>query len=151
MREEDARRPPAVLFGARRTLLLFILAAGVLAWWRLGLHSGSLSPSRGGWEVAKQFLAAALRPAFDYETPPAGDVPPFLVRVVRGSLDTIRYAGAAVTLSVICGFILGFFGSSAWWSGDRHGGILRRTIAPVVWCVVRIFITLSRSIHELIW
>lgn len=151
MREEDVRRPLTSIAGARRTLLLFVLAAGVLAWWRLGLNPQQLKPSPGGWEVAKQFLAAALHPALDYETAPSGEVAPFLVRVVRGSLDTIRYAGAAVTLSVVCGFILGFFGSTAWWAGERHGGLFRRIMAPAVYFVVRIFITLCRSIHELIW
>jgi len=151
MHEGNVRRPLTSIAGARRTLLLFVLAAGVLAWWQLGLNPAQLKPSPGGWEVAKQFLSAALHPVFDYETPPSGEVAPFLVRVVRGCLDTIRYAGAAVSLSVVCGFILGFFGSTAWWSGDRHGGILRRIMAPAIYCVVRILITLCRSIHELIW
>src|SRR5687767_12958612 len=133
MREGNVRRPLELLTGARRTLLLFVLAAGALAWWRLDLDTAQLKPSQGGWEVAKHFLSAALQPALDYETTPSGEVAPFLVRVVRASLDTIRYAGAAVTLSVICGFILGFFGSTAWWSGDRHGGFLRRTVAPAVY------------------
>jgi phosphonate transport system permease protein len=156
MDERDVRRPLAWFRGARRTLLLFLLAAGALAWWRLGLKMSDLKLSPGGWdsggsEIAKDFFSAALRPALDYETTPVGEVPPFLVRIVRGSLDTLRFAGAAVTLSVVCGFILGFFASTAWWSGDSRGGTLRKIVNPAVYSLVRIFITLCRSIHELIW
>ncbi len=151
MDEENVRRPLAGLRGARRSLLLCVLAFGVLAWWQLGLKTADLKPSEGGAKLAGEFLSAALHPALDYETPPVGDVAPFMVRVVRGSLDTLRYAGAAVALSVVFGFILGFFASTAWWSGESRGGPLRRVMAPVVYGFVRIFITLCRSIHELIW
>ncbi len=151
MHEGNVRRPLAWLRGARRTLLLCVLVFGALAWWNLGLKTADLKPSEGGGKLAGQFLSAALHPALDYESPPVGDVAPFMVRVVRGCLDTLRYAGAAVALSVVCGFILGFFASTAWWSGESRGGPLRRIIAPVVYGGVRIFITLCRSIHELIW
>ncbi len=151
MDERNVRRPLAHLWGARRTLLLCVLAFGALAWWKLGLQPSDLKPSEGGAKLAGEFLAAALHPALDYETPPVGDVAPFMVRVVRGSLDTLRYAGAAVALSVVFGFVLGFFASTAWWSGDRQGGPLRRVVAPVIYGLVRIFITLCRSVHELIW
>lgn len=151
MVEGNVRRPLAWLRGARRTLLLCVLAFGALAWWNLELKTSDLKPSEGGSRLAGQFLSAALHPVLDYETPPVGDVAPFMVRVLRGALDTLRYAGAAVTLSVICGFILGFFASTAWWSGESRGGPLRRILAPAVYGIVRIFITLCRSIHELIW
>ncbi len=151
MDEGNVRRPQAWRQGARRTLLLCIVAFGALAWWKLGLRMADLKPSAGGAELAGEFLAAALHPALDYETPPVGEVAPFMVRVVRGSLDTLRYAGAAVALSVVFGFILGFFASTAWWSGESRGGPLRRIMAPAVYGVVRVFITLCRSLHELIW
>ena len=148
---DEMRRPLARLCGARRTLLLCILAFGALAWWRLGLKTSELEPTPGGREIAAEFLRAALRPALEYESPPVGEVAPLLVRVARGALDTLRYAGAAVALSVVCGFVLGFFGSSAWWSGAARGGLVRRALAPALYVVARLVMTLSRSIHELIW
>jgi phosphonate transport system permease protein len=137
--------------GARRLLLTGILIAGAAAWCLLGLRPSQLRPSEGGWEIAQQFLAAALHPALDYESPPTAGVAPFLVRIARGCFDTLRFAGAAVFLSTVFGFILGFFASTAWWSGEARGGRLRRLMAPAVYSLVRVFITLCRSVHELIW
>lgn len=144
-------RPLAWLRGPRRLLLLCIVLFGAVAWWRLGLKTSELELTEGGRAVAGQFLSAALRPAFDYETKPVGEVAPFMVRVLRGAFDTLRYAGAAVALSVLCGLALGFLGSSAWWSGEARGGPLRRLLAPSVYFAARLVMIVSRSIHELIW
>ncbi len=67
---DEMRRPLARLCGARRTLLLCLVAFGALAWWRLGLKTSELEPTSGGREIAAEFLSAAQRPAMEYESPP---------------------------------------------------------------------------------
>jgi phosphonate transport system permease protein len=136
---------------ARRRLLGAIVVAAIVAWVGLGLHREPLEPTSGGWDAVGKFFSAALHPAWTYESAPVGPIAPLPVRTLRAALDTIRYAGAAVTLSVVLGLVLGFCGSSAWW--DYPGapqGRAWRVATRGIWVAARGVMTLCRCTHELI-
>lgn len=145
-------------FGTRRIVLIAILIAGLWAAWELQLIPSDLLPSAGGIEVAGQFFSGAVAPALTYEAEfiPEGTTP-LVLKVISASLRTISFAAAAISLSLFIGAILGFLGSSAWWTENLPGGessiqrSARRSIVPILYIMVRIFIALSRSIHELLW
>jgi phosphonate transport system permease protein len=66
-------------------------------------------------------------------------------------------AAVAVGFSILPGLIFGFLGSTAWWSENLPGSsnalqrLWRRALAPTLYVISRVFITFTRSIHELIW
>lgn len=150
-------RAATLSFGTRAGVLASLAVAGVLAWFVLGLEPSDLMPNEGGWSIARRFFAGAIRPAFDYE----GEVPPGTEPLwwsVLGFLRrTIVFAAAAMSLALVVGIVLGFFGSSAWWSDSIRGGsgplarALARTLWPTTWFLARTLIVLMRSVHELLW
>ncbi len=137
--------------GSRRIFFLLVLVAAGWAWSHLGLSRQPLAINPGGQKVWREFIGAAWQPALTYESAAMEGVPrpPLLVRVIRAAFDTLRFAGAAVALSVVFGMVLGFFASSSW-LGERVGG-WRWMVGWAFHGVVKVVITLCRSIHELIW
>jgi phosphonate transport system permease protein len=98
-----------------------------------------------------------FRPALDYESPPPPGAPPLLFEALGALRRTLVFAVAAMSLAVPAGLILGFLGSTAWWSDEPAGGrsglvrTLRRLIAPSVFGATRAAIVAMCSIHELLW
>ena len=123
----------------RRALVLLLIAVlGVLAWWNLGLSFEKLHPRGNGFQVAKDFLAAALHPALDYEASfvPEGS-PPFLNVIATGFQRTIIFASASLSLALLFGLPLGVLASSMTPQGFRGA--------------VRVLTAGMRSVHELLW
>ncbi len=63
-----------------------------------------------------------------------------------------------MALALVAGVILGFFASTAWWSGEPNYAAdstsvthLRRKICAAIYVLARLTIALFRSIHELFW
>ncbi len=111
---------------------------GVIAWWSLGLSLGQLVPRGQGFEIAREFLAAAFRPALTYEADfvPSG-APPFLRVIFDGFISTVVFASAALSLALVIGLPL---------------AVLASDLAPKgVRVPVRIWIAGMRSVHELLW
>jgi len=134
---------------ARRLLLgtLLALALASAAW--LDLSWRGLLPGRGGWELAGKFFAGALAPAWDYEDRSGlpATAAPFLAQVAAATVNTLRIALAAVSLSLVLGIALGFCACSAWWPHPAHARVAPR----LLWIAARGLMTLLRSVHELIW
>ena len=143
--------PPAEArpWPARRLLIvaLILLAAGSAAW--LDLSWRGLQPGRGGWELAGRFFAGALAPAWDYEDRSGlpATAAPFLSQVIAATINTLRIALAAVSLSLVMGLALGFCACSAWWPESPRAQRGPR----VLWLTARATMTFLRSVHELIW
>jgi len=133
----------------RRLVLGALAVAAVLAGAWLDLSWRGLMPGRGGWELAGRFFSGALAPAWDYEDRSGlpAEAAPFLARVAVAMANTLRIALAAVSLSLVIGLILGFFGCSGWWPESPRA----RRGPRVLWLVSRGVTTLLRSVHELIW
>ena len=157
MAAELPRTPDAPLWSRRRIVLTAITVAAVLAAIALDVSWRGLAPQAGGWKLVRSFFVRAIAPAFDYE----GDVPagtePLLFAALGAMRRTLVFAVAGMSLALVMGTVLGFFGSSAWWTGERAGGRdaatrgLRRAIAPAIWSVTRVVIVGMRSVHELLW
>lgn len=130
--------------GSIRWVFLAIAGVVVLAGLGLGLDFRELVPGRGGWSLVREFFAAALTPAFDYE---AAAVPqgarPFCLKVAAAALETLRIAAAGMALSLVVGVPLGF-AASRHFCGPRERRCLRRRL-------VRVLVAMMRSVHELIW
>jgi phosphonate transport system permease protein len=150
------RRAPFAMRRRGVVLLAIALAAGI-AFLALDAPLAGLVPQRGGLAIVRGFFARMLRPALTYETAVPPGTPPLLLEALGGLRRTLVFAVAAMSLAVPAGFVLGFLGSTAWWSGDLAGGgssvsrALRRSVAPAVWGAMRALIVGMRSIHELLW
>jgi phosphonate transport system permease protein len=134
-------------------LLLFVLCVV-----QLGPRVVAVSDGADPLGTIGRFFGAAFTPALADESPnlPEG-ARPFLLRVGVDLLRTVRYALVAMSLAVPAGFFLGFLASTAWWPGSmdctRAGWwcrLSRAGLRCVRWAC-RFFITLLRSVHELIW
>lgn len=136
--------------GRRGAVILAIVAAAVWACVVLDLRADY---SRGGAGIVGDFFSRAWRPALTYESEPPAGTTPLPVKAAQAAYRTVIFAAAAMGLSVVAGLLLGFPASSAWWEGDpaRPGGRLRRALAPALYGATRTFITLMRSVHELLW
>ena len=144
--------------GARRLILLGIALAGLWAVLELDLRPGDLVPAKGGLTLTAKFFTGAISPALTYEADFVPDgTRPLWYKVGIAAARTVGFAAAAASLSLVCGLILGFFASTAWWSDEEVGGAgpVRRTfrwsVRPAIYGVTRIAIALARSIHELVW
>ncbi len=165
MAAELAARPPArrdppprrTALGRRGRLLLVVFAAAAASWAWLGLSPADALPGETGRGVLLLFLEGMVTPALTYE----GEVPPgttpLLWKVVLAIRDTVLFAAAAMSLSLVIGLVLGVLGSTAWWADEeqctrgRFGRTLRCTLLPAVYALVRAVIALMRSVHELLW
>jgi phosphonate transport system permease protein len=115
--------------GRRGAILLLLVAAGLASAAALGLGPAGLVPRGGGAEIAREFAAAALRPALRHEADwlPRG-ASPFPLRLLDAAWRTVAYA--------------------AWWVGEtgKPSGI-----GPLVQVAARTLVALLRSVHELLW
>ena len=142
-------RPPAV--GARGWIVVSVIVASGLAAWHLELRPSELAHLVGS-ESLREFFAAALTPSLGYEDPAVpADVPPLLAVAGRAAWNTVVYALAAMSLSIVAGVVLGVCGSSAWWPSSPRPGGARRWALRALQVVARTVSGLLRSIHELLW
>ncbi len=155
MATDTAERPRTA--GLRRLVLLGIVGAGLAAGITLELDPRDLVPSAGGLAVAGEFFSRALSPALTYEAEFVPDsAPPLALKVLASLRTTVLFAAAAMSLSIVVGILLGFLGSTAWWTEDPMGGRSRRRLlgrgpSLAVYGATRVLITLMRSVHELLW
>ena len=126
-------------------LLFIICAIG------LKLNPGGLIPSHAAhWERAGQFFKAAFDPAFDYEDEGVpDDADPIWIKGIKGLFLTLKFAFGAMSLAVPAAFVLGFFGSSAWWPEPCPPKL--KWLLRTIFFVTRFVMSFARSIHELIW
>ena len=152
--EAFQRRPSS--FSRRGRLLFALLLAALISWISLGLSLEDLVPREGGRSILALFMEGALNPAFDYEAAsvPEG-TPPLLVKVSGAAANTLLFAIAGMSLSLIIGLVLGFLGSTSWWAADGAVSPLGRgplrKLMPLLYASVRALIALMRSVHELLW
>lgn len=136
----------AMLFGRRWLLVILAL---LFAWTvtKLGTNITNLSESADPWSATSRFFSAAFSPSFVDENPtlPEGATP-FLERVGHDLLRTFRYAIIAMSMAIPVGLILGLFASELVLPDNR----LRPLLNALRWGV-RMFLSLIRAIHELIW
>ncbi len=131
--------------GSGLAVLAGLGLAGLAASLYLGLDVAGLWPGPGGLSLAREFFGAAARPAFHFQGGfREGTV---VMQAVAAMGMTVVFAGAAISLAVAGGLVLGFLGSSAWWemAGIRPGW------GPAVTAGARVLMTFMRSIHELVW
>lgn len=142
------RRPPPL--GPRGAVLLLLGVLGLVAALALGLTPSKLLPNRGGLELLGRFLAAAVRPALDYQGEFRPETP-FLLKVLAATGRTLLFAVAAMSLSLLVGLPLGVLASSVWWRPEAFGGGRLRLLARPLLVGARVGIALLRSVHELLW
>jgi phosphonate transport system permease protein len=136
--------------GRRGVVLLAIALAALAAFFVLDAPIGGLVPQRGGLSIVRDFFSHMFRPALTYETAVPSGTTPLLLETFAAMRRTLVFAVAAMSLAVPVGFVLGFLGSTAWWSGEHSSGF-RRSIAPAIWSATRVLIVAMRSVHELLW
>ena len=137
--------------GRRRWLFVGLVVAGLLAAWYLKLGPRAITSGSGSWEIFKRFLMGAFQPALDYErTPPPGTTP-FLWRVVEALWATVRYAVTAVSIAVVAGLVFGYAGSTLWLKCGNTENCCLCAFRRVVYVIIRVGLSLVRSVHELIW
>ncbi len=154
--ESHIRRGAPGAFGARLIVLACLALAGLAALAALGLGPRGLLPGEGGLRLASEFLGRAFRPALAYESPVPPGTQPLLLKALGAAWLTVRFAAAALGLSLLGGFLLGFGVSRAWWDTVRAGeatylGRLLRPLLPLTRLFLRGLTTLMRSVHELLW
>ena len=137
--------------GGKRWMLLSIAIVFFVCAWSLGLTpAGLLPPDANHWDRLGKFFGAALDPALDYEDPNVpDDADHILVKGLKGVLLTIRFALGAMSMAVPAALLLGFLGSSAWWPEPCGKGL--KFFLRTIYFSCRFFMSLARSIHELIW
>ena len=134
--------------GSRRATLLGIGVAAAVCAWVLQLDPRRLVEGNS-LKLAGEFIAAAFRPALDYESPVEG-APPFLLVAVQSVLITLRFAVLAMTVAVPCGLLLALLATTAWWP-NLVGRPVLATVLRCLYFGTRAVIAFARSIHELIW
>ena len=135
----------------RRTLILgAIVALGFISAAYLRLNPAELVPNRGGLALAAEFFSAAFRPTLTSEGETTVSLLPNIWTGVR---MTVIFAASGMSVAVVLGIVLGFFGSTAWWSNQEgnSGSFRTRLIRYGIYGPTRVIIAWMRSIHELIW
>lgn len=127
----------AILLGA------IALGAAVSVGW-LGLSPIALWPDAPAWRQLGRFVAAAFSPALHSESDLAS---PLLPLAWEAALQTLRFATAATSLSLVFGGALGVLASQRWWRLLGVPGALR----PFPHLALRGLISFMRSIHEILW
>mgnify|MGYP000889986217 CR=1 FL=1 len=138
-------------YGLKRWVVAGLALAFLCCAWSLGLTpAGLVPPDSQHWDRTGEFFRAALNPALDYEDEnvPA-DAEPIWWKGIKGVFLTLKFAFGAMSLAVPTALVLGFLGSSAWWPEPCGGKT--RLILRAVYFISRLFMSLIRSIHELIW
>lgn len=135
----------------RRWVVVGLIVVFFICAWALGLTpKGLLPPDSTHWERTGKFFAAAFQPATDYQDPNVpDDADPIWIKGIKGLLLTLRFAFGAMSIAVPTALVLGFFGSSAWWPEPCGRGL--RLFLQTVFTICRFWMSLARSIHELIW
>ncbi len=142
--------------GARAGVILLILTAGSGAAAYLRLELRDLLPTEAGLSLMREFFAAALTPAVRYQAEgvPPGTMP-LLIKVLSAAVATVRFAVAAVTLSMLIGIPLGTFASESFWRATAEEGRanarIRRAVSRALYLAARVAIAILRSVHELLW
>ena len=92
------KRPARVsALGANAAVIAGLLACMLVAFVGLGLSPADLIPRAGGLRIAKEFAAAALRPALAYQdAAPTGSVS-LLATVALAVTRTLLFAVAAIS------------------------------------------------------
>ncbi len=124
---------------ARTIVLVALLLAGLASAWRL-----DLVPTSGSWDVFGRFIGAAFAPTLTSQSDVGSNIVPQALRAMR---NTVIFAVAAISLSVVLGAVLGVLASARWWRLFPAFGPLR----PVLYGATRTLIAFMRSIHEIIW
>lgn len=124
----------------------------LLGWclFQSGLVAKNFLPNPYGINLFKDFLAAAFRPALDYQSDwLPDDTPPYYVKIAKALWLTIKYATCSISLSIVIGVLFGFLATHSWWNTANH----RRApfLLRIFRRLIRILITAGRSIHELLW
>ena len=135
------------LVSGRKIVLLSLILVAFIGSWILGPIANHLPSHSDG------FFSAALHPTLtDQNQSLPTDATPFFQRILREMATTLRYALVAMSLAVPAGMILGFLASTVWWPQGANSStrFSRLILRPLHWGI-RLFITLIRSIHELIW
>ncbi|MEM7050073.1 MAG: ABC transporter permease subunit [Acidobacteriota bacterium] len=123
------------------------LLAGAWAVWELRLWPQQLIPHGGGWSMVGEFLAAAWRPALDYQAASVpANTPPLLWKAVSAAGTTVVFAAAAMSLALVAGLVLGWAASRG---ADLEGTLSLR--ARFAYGSARTLIAAMRSVHELLW
>lgn len=148
----DAPGLPRVRPGVQALTLVAVVAAGLAAGVALDLRPAGLVPSPGGLEVAGRFFAAAFRPALVYEAAvPAGTMP-LPGKVLRAAGNTVVFAAASLSLSLLVALPLSLLASTTLWEGTAASSSPGRQLAGrIALFVARALIALMRSVHELLW
>ena len=134
--------------GRRGAVVLLCALAALAGAVVLDLGPAGLVPSGGGLTVAREFLAAALSPALDYEAAPAsGAAGDFRLRVLAALGKTLSFAAAGLSLALLLALPLGCLASSAWWSEELGRGSASRWVQGGA----RALMAGMRSVHELLY
>lgn len=116
----------------RARVLVGIAATSLAAYLYLDISIRDLLPHGDGVRIVKQFAAAALSPEANPQN------------IFIAVLVTIKYAVAAITLAFALAMPLSVIASSSFWAGC---GVPCQALRWMVRC----FIALMRSVHELLW
>lgn len=131
-------------FGRRRGLVLVGFLLLFLGCWVLDLGPSDLQPTPGGLQLAREFFASALTPAFTYQGEVPASAEPYWQKVFSALWLTLRYAFCAVAFALILGAFLGLFGSRSWWSRSHP------LLHALRWSCRGLAVAF-RSVHELLW
>jgi phosphonate transport system permease protein len=128
-------RPP--LLNQQMLWWLVLLGAIAFSLYQAGLFQQDLL-NLGGLPLLWRFLRASVQPDLS---------PELLAITLDATLVTLAYAVCGTFLSLLIGIVGGVLASEVWWLAvfPRHGG--QRTS----WLGMRVFLTVPRAIHELIW
>lgn len=137
--------------GRKRLFLscLFIILCFCI--YALNVTPSDIIPNQYGISLIKKFFQTALSPALDYQNGDIpSDAPPYYTKILKSILLTLKYATCAISIALVIGISLGFFGSKSWWASRfkyRHTGVLHH----LLYLLIRIVMSSGRSIHEVLW
>ena len=142
----------APIWSWRRLVLALFLTLLALGFWKYGFQLNQLPEGADRWQITKNFFSASLSPAVADQNPSLPDgATPFLTRLWDNTLNTLRYAFIAMSMALPVGLLLGFIASKTWWPQFRGKKRYLVILPALLYTLTRVFITLIRSIHELIW
>jgi phosphonate transport system permease protein len=149
---------PSFGLGSLKGILLLLFCAVVFAAFELGQLLPETHSSGRNYSIAIEFFSRALSPAMDYEGEgiPAG-TESIGLKALKACLETVKFAGAAMSIAIPFGILLGFLCSTSWWISDPSGSsnrkrhLLFRAIPPACYTSARLLAAFIRSIHELLW
>ncbi len=142
---------PFPIGGRGATLVALALAAWLAALW-LDLELSGLIPRESGRILGRDLLGAALHPALNYQTDVPPGTPAFGMKIAGALWTTILVAAAAMSLALPAGLALGALSSDIFWTRVASGGRERvGTAGRMLQVGARIFASVLRAVHELLW